>query len=30
MPIAETGRGDVHVGNKQLGIIHSDADGQLF
>ena len=28
--IAETGRGDVHVGNKQLCIIHSDADGQFF
>ena len=28
MPIAGTGRGDVHVGNEQLCIIHSDADGQ--
>ena len=26
-PIAGTGRGNVHVGNEQLCIIHSDADG---
>ena len=30
MPIAGTGRGDVNVGNGQLCIIHSDADGQFF
>ena len=30
MPIAGTGRGGVHVGNEQLCIIHSDADGQFF
>ena len=28
--IAGTGRGDVHVGNEQLCIIHSDANGQFF
>ena len=30
MPIAGTDWGDVHVGNVQLCIIHSDADGQFF
>ena len=29
-PIAGAGQGDVHVGDEQLFIIHSDVDGQLF
>ena len=30
MHIAGIGRGDVHVGNEQFCIIHSDDDGQFF